>query len=108
VAAAVAIRGPRAVKWRLWQRLLLIPGLLAAGYAFTMAAVIASLAISWLVLFPMEYGQSYDGVSVVPGSVAVGLLFAFLTGMTLDSAQPTPAPAPEVLDGRFRLGETPG
>jgi hypothetical protein len=110
VVTIMAIRGRPAVARPLWQRLLLIPALLGAGYAFTIGAVVASLAISWLVLFPMEYGQTYDGVAFVPGSVAIGLLFGFLAGLSLDSTRPTPTPAPvtDVVEGHFRLGETPG
>ncbi len=94
VATAAAIQGARATSRSLrWGVLLLVP-MLAAGYVFSFGAIVASFAIARLVLFPMEYGQTYDGLVIVPGSVAIGLGLGFLTAIVVDRPRPSPAPVP--------------
>ncbi|WP_203914684.1 hypothetical protein [Rhizocola hellebori] len=92
VATIAAIRGRMPARRRWWWGLLIVPGLILASYAFSFGSVIATLVIARLILFPMEYGQTYDGIAFVPGSVAIGLLFGFLAAAGLDQTRPAPAP----------------
>jgi hypothetical protein len=94
LGTAAAIHGRMTVSPRLWWGLLLLPVLLVAGYVFTFGAIVASFAIATFALFPMEYGQTYDGLPYVPGAVTIGLLLGFLAAIVLDGARPGPAPLP--------------
>jgi hypothetical protein len=39
----------------------------------------------------MEYGQTYDGIPLVPGTVAIGLLFGSAAATFADRARPAKA-----------------
>jgi hypothetical protein len=99
-AAAIRAR-PRSAR----RRVLLTPLLFAAGYPLAMATAQIGSILALAVLFPMEYGRAYDGVSYMPGAIIVGLLAGWLTAQRLD--QPTPEPAPATApDGFIDLGYT--
>ena len=95
VWTSFAIRGRPASPRRLGQYALLAPPLLIAGLVTAYASIIASGILSRLLLFPMEYAQTYDGLAYIPGAVVLGLLLGHLTTTRLDPANPNPAPAPE-------------
>lgn len=103
-----AIRGGPATPRRLALHVLLLPLLLAVGYVVARATAMAAMMLARLVLFPMEYGQTYDGVAYVPGAVVLGLLWGYATATWLDRPKRRPAPAPEpVPDGFVDLGQIP-
>jgi hypothetical protein len=76
---------------RLGPRLLIIPLLFLAGLAAAYATIMASILVARLFLFPMEYGQTYDGLPYTPGAVILGLLLGYVTAIRLDPARPNPA-----------------
>jgi hypothetical protein len=63
---------------------LLGPLVFVGGIVAAVASLIAANVIARLVLFPMEYAQTYDGLAYVPGAVVVGLLIAHLAAIALD------------------------
>jgi hypothetical protein len=75
--------------WRRW--LLLTPPLMLAGLPVAFATIMGSFVLARLVLFPMEYGQTYDGLAYVPGAVAGGLLAGYIAALRLDRKDPVPA-----------------
>jgi hypothetical protein len=100
-----AIRGRPLSRRRLTRHALLLPLLLAVGYVLAVATAFAAETLARLVLFPMEYGRTYDGIAYVPGAVAFGLLFGYVTATRLDRTKRGPAPAPDpVPDGLVDLG----
>jgi hypothetical protein len=72
---------------------LLAPPLLVGGLVVAVATVVAATALARLVLFPMEYGQTFDGLAYLPGAVVVGLAIGHLAAVRLDRGRPDAAPA---------------
>jgi hypothetical protein len=103
-----AIRGRPASPRRLALHILALPLLPEVGYVVARATAIAAQMLAQLVLFPMEYGQTYDGIPYVPGAVVLGLLFGYVAATRLDRPKRRPAPAPDpALDGFVDLGHAP-
>ncbi len=78
-----AIRARPATPRRLALHVALTPLLLIVGYPVTMATLMAATIMARLLLFPMEYGRTYDGLVYVPGAIALGLLLGYLTARRL-------------------------
>lgn len=73
--------------------LFLAPPLFLAGLAVAAGTIASAAVLARLLLFPMEYGQTYDGLPYVPGAVAGGLLLGYVTAVRLDRAR---SPIPSV------------
>jgi hypothetical protein len=71
----------------------LLVGGLVVGLVAAVATVVAATALARLVLFPMEYGQTFDGLAYLPGAVVVGLAIGHLAAVRLDRGRPDAAPA---------------
>lgn len=97
-----AIRARPASPTGLATRAILTTLLLVAGWQLTIATIMISGILARLVLFPMEYANTGDGLPLVPGTVALGLLLGAITGHRLTRPDPTPVADP-VLD----LGQPP-
>lgn len=103
VWTAAAIRARPASARRTGLRMLAAPLLLAAGYPLAMITGQTGNVLSRTLLFPMEYGQTYDGIELVPGALVIGLLLGYLTAIRLDRTGPEPVPAP-ASNGHIDLG----
>jgi hypothetical protein len=62
----------------------LLVGGLVVGLVAAVVTVVTATALARLVLFPMEYGQTFDGLTYVPGAVVVGLAIGHLASLRLD------------------------
>ena len=103
VWTAAAIRARPASAWRTGLRVALAPLLLVAGYPLAMITGQTGSILSRTLLFPMEYGRTYDGIAYVPGALVVGLLLGYLVAIRLDRTGPEPVPAPAT-NGHIDLG----
>ncbi|WBC18314.1 hypothetical protein O7543_15190 [Solwaraspora sp. WMMA2080] len=96
--AVVGIHSRSSSPRRVGLHLLLTVPLLIVGFLITPGTVFAALALSRLALFPMEYGRAYDGITYLPGAIAVGLLLGYVAATRLDRARSAPATAPDTHD----------
>lgn len=96
-----------------WARLLRQPvwllatgfALLFVGFGINYLSVFASMVFGALVLRPMTYGQTYDGLPIVPGAVGIGLGIAVIAALDLARPAPTVINAPGAGPGRTLLSE---
>jgi hypothetical protein len=70
---------------------LFLPLLGIAGLVIGFVTVIVANVVARLALFPMEYGQTYDGLDFTPGAVVIGAIFGYLAGRLTRAPQPAAA-----------------
>lgn len=83
-----AIRAREPFPQRLRLPILVSPLLFIAGFALVLPTILASAVIAGLVLFPMEYGQTFDGLAYEPGAVFLGLLLGYFSATRLSPITP--------------------
>jgi hypothetical protein len=70
-------------------------GLVPVGFVLSYLSIFASMIIGRLLLRPMTYAQTYDGLPFVPGAVLIGLGISIIAAIDLARPVPVAAPTPE-------------